>query len=55
MFAALSPAAVLARAPLTMQLAGAAGSISPFTNTLSLMIFDRRVKKKKGFSDTLGV
>lgn len=47
LFPVLSPTAILVRAFLLTQAAAAAGNISPFTNTLSLMIFDRRVKKKK--------
>lgn len=47
LFPVLSPTAILVRAFLLTQAAAAAGDISPFTNTLSLMIFDRHVKKKK--------
>lgn len=43
----LSPTAILVRALLLTQAAAAAGNISPFTTMLSLMIFDRHVKKKK--------
>lgn len=60
-FTDLSPMAVLARDLLSMQAAGSAGNKSLFTNILSLMAFHRYAnspppkKKKKGFSDILGV